>query len=112
MAPYHDGQVTNRDKPSSEKFYRALPLDDSSPSYYRIIALINLRKVYTIKDEEGFENIIRSVSIPSPREKPGTWARNCIWHLARTGKIEQIGPIVEKNCADDFWKEIEKYCIP
>jgi len=111
MPPYYDPQVTSRAKPSSEQFYRALPLDDSSPSYYRIIALISLRRVYKINDEEGFENIIRDVDIPSPNARPGTWVRNCIWHLARTGKIEQYGEIVEHNCADDFWKEVVNNCM-
>ena len=105
---YYDSQVTNSPRPSSERFYQELPLDNSSSRYYQIVALINMKKAYKIDDEEGFASIIQDVDNPPLTANADTWVRNCVWHLARTGKISQVE---EKDWGDDIWVEMERRCL-
>lgn len=65
-----------------------------------------MKKAYKIDDEDGFASIIQDVDIPPPTAKPNTWVRNCIWNLARTGKITQVE---EKDWGDDIWNEMERW---
>jgi len=108
MPSYHDSRVTNSPSPNSERFYQELPLDHSSTRYYQIIALVNMKKAYRIEDEEGFASIIQNVEIPSPTATPDTWVRNCVWHLARTGKITQVE---DKDWGDDIWMDMGTACL-
>lgn len=89
--------------PSPERTYRELPLDYAISRYNHIVALINMRKAYKIDDEEAFARIIQDVDVPPRSAAPDTWARNCVWHLARTGKISQVE---ERDWADDIWVEM------
>jgi hypothetical protein len=81
---------TNRHVPLRSK-YESLHLDVTGPGK-RIIALVNMKNVYTIVEEKGIEDVIsKNIPIPAGNAAPDRWIRNVIDELVRRKFLSPTG---------------------